>query len=124
MGSPVVHFEVIGQDAARLQRFYGDLFGWKIDASNPMGYGLVDTGSETGIQGGVGQSEEGGAGWVTFYVEVEDIDASLARAESLGGATVVPRTEVPGMVTLAILTDPEGHHIGLVEPGVPPAPGA
>ena len=41
MGRPVVHFEVIGKDAATLQRYYGELFDWKIDANNPMSYGIV-----------------------------------------------------------------------------------
>ena len=41
MGRPVVHFEVIGKDAATLQRYYAELFDWKIDANNPMSYGIV-----------------------------------------------------------------------------------
>lgn len=39
MGQPVVHFEVIGKDGGRLQSYYSQLFGWKIDAANEMGYG-------------------------------------------------------------------------------------
>ena len=46
MPNPVVHFEVQSADAAKAQKFYGDLFGWHIDASNPMNYGMVDTHSE------------------------------------------------------------------------------
>ena len=41
MGQPIVHFEVIGKDGAKLQRYYGELFGWEIDTNNPMGYGIV-----------------------------------------------------------------------------------
>jgi len=41
MGQPVIHFEVIGKDAKALQDYYSELFGWEIDASNPMGYGIV-----------------------------------------------------------------------------------
>ena len=57
MGDPVIHFEVVGRDGAKLQQFYGDVFGWKIDASNPMKYGIVDNGGE-GINGGVGEADE------------------------------------------------------------------
>src|SRR5215210_6639719 len=39
MGQPVVHFEVIGKDAEKLQRYYSELFGWEIDADNPLNYG-------------------------------------------------------------------------------------
>jgi predicted enzyme related to lactoylglutathione lyase len=112
MGRPVVHFEVTGKDAGRLQQFYGDLFDWKIDANNPMNYGIVDN-DGNGINGGVGGSPDG-SGHVTFYVHVDDINASLQLAESLGGKTVMPRTELE-MVTLALFADPEGNVVGLVE---------
>jgi predicted enzyme related to lactoylglutathione lyase len=36
MGCPVIHFEIAGQDAKKLQQFYSELFDWKIDADNPM----------------------------------------------------------------------------------------
>lgn len=112
MGRPVVHFEVVGKDAGRLQSFYGELFDWKINADNPMSYGMVDTGGG-GINGGVGTSPDG-KGHVTFYVHVESIDDALGAAESRGGKTVMPRTEME-MVTMALLADPEGNVVGLVE---------
>lgn len=114
MANPVVHFEVSGKDAARLQTFYGDLFGWKINTDNPMNYGIVDTGVEGGIGGGVGPLPEGQSGWVTWYVAVDDLDAALKRAEALGGRTVNPPMEVPGGPKLAHFADPEGNVIGLV----------
>ena len=52
MGQPVVHFEILGKDPKKLQGFYGDLFGWHIDANNPMNYGIVDTHGEGGSAGG------------------------------------------------------------------------
>jgi predicted enzyme related to lactoylglutathione lyase len=118
MPNPVVHFEVIGKDAAELQKFYGELFEWKIDTNNPMNYGIVDNGGE-GINGGVGATEQGD-GHVMFYVEVPDITAHLEKAERLGGRTIMPREEIPGAVTLGMLADPEGHVVGLVEAGGPP----
>jgi uncharacterized protein len=41
MGQPVVHFEIAGKDPAKLHEYYSDLFGWEIDANNPMNYGMV-----------------------------------------------------------------------------------
>jgi predicted enzyme related to lactoylglutathione lyase len=112
MGSPVVHFEVVGSDGGKLQSFYADLFDWKISADNPMNYGIVDNGGE-GINGGVGQSPTGPH--LTWYVQVPNIEEALAKAESLGGKTVMPREEIPNMVTFALLSDPEGNLVGLVE---------
>lgn len=113
MGQPVVHFEVNGRDGAALQRFFAQLFDWRIDANNPMAYGIVDTGSERGIQGGIGQTPDGQTS-VTFYVEVDDPDAYLQRVEELGGKTLMPASEVPGGPVIAQFSTPEGHVIGLV----------
>jgi uncharacterized protein len=112
MANPVVHFEVVGSDGARLQEFYGSLFGWSINADNPMNYGIVDNGGE-GINGGVGQSPDGSR-QVTWYVQVSSIDDCLEKAEEMGGTTVMPRTEMD-MVTMAMVADPEGNVVGLVE---------
>lgn len=115
MGNPVVHFEINGRDASRLQQFYGELFGWKIDADNPMNYGIVDTqAGGDGINGGIGQSEQGGT-QVTFYIAVPDVQAVLDSVERTGGRTVVPVTEIPNMVTFAQFADPEGNVVGLVK---------
>jgi predicted enzyme related to lactoylglutathione lyase len=75
MGRPVIHFEVTGGDGAKLQRCYSQLFGWEIDANNPLDYGLIDREGNTDAQGvgigcGVGAAPEGGSGHVTFYVGV------------------------------------------------------
>jgi uncharacterized protein len=114
MPNAVVWFEVVGKDGVKLRKFYSDLFGWKIDvAQGDMDYGLVAANSN-GIAGGVGQAQDGGPGHVTFFVEVDDPKAYLAKAEKLGGKTVVPPMEVPNYnLTFAYFTDPQGHLIGL-----------
>jgi predicted enzyme related to lactoylglutathione lyase len=120
MGQPVVHFEVVGRDGAKLQSYYAEMFDWKVDANNPMNYGLVDrednVNSEgVGVGGGIGQGPEGYEGHVTFYVEVPDVEAALQKAESLGGTRVMgPETIMDG-VTLGHFTDPEGNVVGLTQ---------
>ena len=111
---PVVWFEVVGKDGPALQQFYSKLFDWQIaDAGDGSGYGLVSA-AEKGIGGGIGPSQDGGAGHVTFYVEVDDPAAVLARAEKLGGKTIMPPMELPQFhLTFALMVDPEGHLIGL-----------
>ncbi len=121
MGQPVVHFEVVGKDGARLQSYYSELFGWKIDASNPMGYGIVEREDNLspqgiGIGGGVSGAPPGSDGHVTFYVEVPDVEAALARAETLGGKRIWGPDKVPGTeIELGHFADPEGHLIGLTK---------
>lgn len=114
MAHPVIWFEVLGTDGGDLRRFYGSLFNWSFDINNPGQYGLVSTGGNAGIPGGIGTVYPEARSWVTFYVETPDVDASLAQAQELGGKIVMPRTVKPG-VTMGIFEDPEGHVIGLVE---------
>ncbi len=121
MGQPVVHFEIIGADPARLRGYYGQLFGWEFDTSGavaasvsePGEYGFVANPDGVGIPGGVG----GGASHpsrVLFYVGVPDVEAALLAAEALGGARVSGPERVPGGgLVVGHFTDPEGHLIGL-----------
>jgi predicted enzyme related to lactoylglutathione lyase len=120
MGHAVVHFEVVGKDGEALRRYYSELFGWAIDADNPMNYGLVQRDGNVsddgvGIGGGIGTGPDGYAGHVTFYVEVPDVEAALAKAESLGGTRVMGPEKIMDQVELGQFTDPEGHLIGVVK---------
>jgi predicted enzyme related to lactoylglutathione lyase len=87
-----------------------------------MKYGLVDTNSGgTGIAGGISPSQPGQGPMVTFYVQVDDLAATLKKAEQMGGKTIMPPTDIPGMVSMAMFADPDGNVIGLVLPEPPPA---
>jgi hypothetical protein len=119
MGQPVVHFEITGTNPAKLRAYYGDLFGWQFAVGGPVApsvseagnYGFVE--AEEGIPGGIG----GGAGYpgrVLFYVGVSDVDAALAKAESLGGQRVMGPQRAPGTdLVVGHFTDPEGQLIGV-----------
>jgi predicted enzyme related to lactoylglutathione lyase len=110
----IIHFEIVGRDGAGLQRFFGDLFGWKLNTDNPGGYGMT-TGDDTGVVVGIGATPDGSAGHVTGYVRVADIDATLARATELGGKVIMPKFSPDGVAKLGLVADPEGHVIGLTE---------
>jgi predicted enzyme related to lactoylglutathione lyase len=130
MGQPVVHFEIIGKDPARLRSYFGELFGWEFDRSSPvaeavseavsepMNYGFVNritTSDGAGIPGGVG----GGAGYeghVVFYIGVPDVEAALQRAESLGGKRRMGPERAPTGLVVGHFTDPEGNLIGVAGP--------
>jgi predicted enzyme related to lactoylglutathione lyase len=43
MGAPVIQWEITSKNAGELQKFYSELFDWKVDTNNALGYGLVDT---------------------------------------------------------------------------------
>ena len=120
MGYPVVHFEIAGKDSAKLHEYYGELFGWEIDADNEMGYGLVQREGNTnpdgvGIGGGISRGPEGYPGHVTFYVEVPNVEESLAKAESMGGTRMMGPEEVMPDLIIGLFNDPEGHTIGVIQ---------
>ena len=120
MGQPVVHFEIVGKDGESLQRYYFGLFGWEIDSNNPMKYGVVQregnvSAEGIGIGGGVGQGPDGYDGHVTFYVEVPDVEAALAKAEGLGGSRVMGPEQIMEGLEIGLFNDPEGHLVGLVK---------
>ena len=127
MAQPVVHFEIIGNDPARLRRYYRDLFGWEFATGGPVSaavsqrgnYGFVEripAGAGGGIPGGVG----GGPGYegrVIFYVGVPDVEAALRKAESLGGERQMGPDHVSGTgLVVGHFTDPEGHLLGVAGP--------
>ncbi|HEV7941850.1 MAG TPA: VOC family protein [Solirubrobacteraceae bacterium] len=118
MGAPVVHFEIMGSDGEALRSYYSELFGWEIDANNPMNYGIVDreqnlSAEGIGIGGGIGAGH--GPGHVTVYVGVPDVEAALAKAQSLGGKRLMGPEQVTPDVQLGLFEDPEGHTIGLLK---------
>ena len=111
---PVVHVEILGADAPRLQRFYAELFGWKITL-NPVGYGYVPVAPTppVTVTDGIGPSPQRQP-LTVFYVKVDDPIAVLKKVEALGGRVVMPPVDVPGDITFARFADPEGNVIGIV----------
>jgi predicted enzyme related to lactoylglutathione lyase len=108
-----VHFEVAAADDGLLVAFYGGLFGWRLQDPSGSGYTMIDTCAGHGINGGIARSRHGEP-WSTFYVEVEDLQATLDKANSLGGTTVLPVTDLAGAATTAMFKDPDGLPVGLV----------
>jgi predicted enzyme related to lactoylglutathione lyase len=113
MAHPVVHFEIAGKDGKKLQEFYGKLFDWKIEVDPAMDYGMVDTGGEGGINGGIFQAQGEMPPYLTFYIQVDDLQAYLDKAQSLGGTTIVPPTPIANIGAFAMFHDPEGNLVGL-----------
>jgi len=118
MPNPVTWFEIIGNDPTRLQKFYGDVFRWKVGApSSPElgNYSIVDHEGQ-GIGGGVGGAgQEGGGPRTTIYIEVDDPDNYLAKVTEAGGRVLMPTMNVMEGVTIAMFADPEGNVLGLLK---------
>jgi hypothetical protein len=116
VGNPVVQWQIVAKDPDAVARFYSALFGWKVQTNNALGYRVIETGNGRGIDGGVWPSPPEGHNLVQLFVEVEDIDAALVKATSLGATIIVPKSELPDGDALAIVLDPAGLSFGMYRP--------
>ena len=121
MSGRVVHFEIPADDVTRAQDFYRDAFGWQIQPMPDLSYTIVSTGPTDdqgrptepgGINGGM-MKREAPVSAPVITLDVEDMDAALAKIESLGGSTVVGKQPVGDMGFSAYFTDSEGNLMGL-----------
>jgi predicted enzyme related to lactoylglutathione lyase len=108
---PVVHWEIEARDPEKLKPFYAELFGWDIGEGFIMNIGPGLGGPEPGPAGHIRQSERSG---VTLYIQVRNLEESLAKAVELGGAVTLERFDTGG-AHIAGITDPEGNPVTLVQ---------
>ena len=114
MGHPIVYFEIGCKDLARTEQFFGELFGWHTQRNGPAS--MIDTGSQQGIPGHIIALGHEPQHYTIFYVEVDDVQAYLDKATSLGGKTLVPPVKIP-TGTFAWVSDLDGNTIGLLKRG-------
>ena len=110
----IVHVEIPAFDPGKAGTFYADLFNWKIQVDQSFDYHMFQP--DPGPGGGfvkVGEQPPYKPGEVLIYVSTDDINATLAKAESLGAKTLVPKTEIPQTGWFAFFSDPTGNRIGL-----------
>lgn len=120
----VIHFEIQCGDLDRAERFYTEVFGWRIDhwENAPIDYRLITTGpdNEPGINGALTERRgviDGEA--VIAYVntiQVEDLAETGRRIEAAGGERVVQPAEIPGIGIVAYFKDTEGNVFGALQP--------
>ncbi len=118
----IVHVELPANDPEAAAGFYSSLFGWKTESSatgggaywhfrpdDQPGGGFNPVGTE-----GMMQVEPGD---IFIYISTDDIEATLAKAESLGGKILMKKQEIPGMGWWALFADPTGNKIGVYADG-------
>ena len=107
-------FEIGTDRPEEAKKFYGELFGWTYKGADR--YSEVTTPGATGPSGGVFDSQGDFPSYAIFYVTVEDVPATLAKAEALGGKTLVPPTTTPDGLVFGQLRDVTGNHFGVFSP--------
>ena len=115
MANPFVHVELNTTDLGKAKEFYGKLFDWKLEDVPGMQYTMIKVGEGTG--GGMMKHPVPGApsAWLA-YVMVDDINASTAKAKSLGATIIRDVTEIPDVGSFSIFNDPTGAVLALFKP--------
>jgi predicted enzyme related to lactoylglutathione lyase len=113
MPNPVIRWQVLSPEAERVTEFYQKLFSWKATKANALGYRELRTGVSFSIDGGVWPAPPESNTFVQLFIEVEDVDASIVKAEALGAKILVPKSVLPDGDTMAILQDPTGMSFGI-----------
>lgn len=112
----ICHIEWSSTDLERTKSFLSGLFGWKFDS---FGEEYILFSAPEGPGGGIAKVDQVRPGESPLvYVEVDEIDSYLERAEELGGGVKVSKTEIPNTGWWAQLADPDGNAIGLFQ-GMP-----
>ncbi len=110
-----VHFELATSDLEKTAAFYREVFGWQVEKwDGPVTYWLVTTGEQgtTGIDGGLMKADETFSGTVNT-IQVEDIDAAIAKVQECGGEIILPKDTIPEVGYQAYFKDPTGIIVGL-----------
>ena len=118
MPQPVVWFEICGKNHKKTKEFYGNMFDWSYnDFEGTMPYSMVEAAGEKSIGGGLMATDGSFPTYLTFYVQVDDLQKYLDKAEEMGGKTVCPPMPIPGIGSSATFTDPDGNLVGLFKQG-------
>jgi len=114
MTHPVIRWQLLSRQPEQAQAFYTELFGWHCSADNPLGYRELRDESGRGIDGGIWPAPEADHAFIQLFVAVEDVDAHIEKAVSLGGRVVIGKQALPDGGEMAVVTDPEGVPLALL----------
>jgi predicted enzyme related to lactoylglutathione lyase len=114
MPNPVIEFQMLSKSPDDTAKFYCQLFGWTVNAKNPIGYRRIATGAKEGIQGGIWPAPPEAPNFVQLFVGVADVNASVKNAQQLGAKVIIPPTMLPEGDEMAVLLDPQGMSFALI----------
>jgi uncharacterized protein len=112
MSNPVIHFEIGCRDQGKTKEFFGSLFGWDFEGQGPAL--MINTGPG-GIGGHITALGHEPHNYTIFYIQVDDIPATLEKIGKLGGKTLVPVVTIANG-SFAWFADPDGNTVGLWKP--------
>jgi uncharacterized protein len=116
MANPVTQWQVLTHNPEKHSAFYAAVFGWKVNADNPLGYRMVEAGSGKGIPGGFWPAPAEATPFVQLFAEIENMTDTVRKVTEHGGSVLIPPQTLPQGEQMAILRDPMGITFGVVVP--------
>lgn len=109
----ICHVEIPSKNFEMAKKFYSEVFGWECSYIADLDYMTFKT--PDGIGGGFDKDREISLNpGIAIYIEVEDIEATISKAEETGGNCVKGKTEISKEFGFfALIIDIEGNHVGL-----------
>jgi len=110
----IAWFEIPADDVERAKKFYGDLFGWKIERfPGPQEYWHIDTGGGDDTPDGALKKRKQPQEPVVNYVSVNSVTEFSKKIDKLGGKICMAKTAVRQMGYFAVCQDTEGNPFGI-----------
>jgi hypothetical protein len=110
--------ELATRDSTKACEFFGKLLGWQYEKMEGAGTDYQVIRIDGRGNGGIMQmTEEWGdmsPHWMVYFA-VADIDKSLEKVKQLGGKVEVPPVEVAGTGRFAVIADPQGAYVSLIQ---------
>jgi predicted enzyme related to lactoylglutathione lyase len=115
MSHQLTHFEIFGEEPAKLAEFYRSVLGWQIEKAPGVDYWRIHIAPGTPGGGLTFRPIPEHRSWVQ-YLRTDSVDGTVERVIERGGSVVREKTAVPKTAWYAVVADPEGNVFAIWEP--------
>jgi len=116
--NPVVFWELASNDMERSVQFFRDVFDWKIEFNQRLGFYIIPetTPANDAIEGGIFTLKRAKLPFVSLYIQVENIEEKAILIEEMGGMVIEAPNVIPGGSTICLFNEPSGVTFAMIEP--------
>ena len=116
--------DLLTEKAVTAAAFYGELFGWDVEKVREDSYAIHHQGRLIASISKIDSADPGvNESFWLVGIAVADLDKAVNAASRLGGEVREPVRAVEGYGRFAVIADPQGAPVMLIEPGSKPIGG-
>lgn len=116
--NPVVFWELASHDMEKSVKFFEEVFEWKIEFSDRLGFYIIPDTVPAGeqIDGAIFTLKRAKLPFLTVYIQVEDIDAKAKLVEEKGGFIVEAPFDISPRSRICLFNEPSGVTFAMIQP--------